>query len=344
MKKQSILIVDPFEKMSKILIEELNVLGYDAIPLFREAMESFDYAKSSKLDKFKNIFQRYFLKNNNYYHVLLENFYQKYAEDLLEKRVQENVKIDYVLVFRPHGFSTKFYKRLQKLTPNISLYEYDGLEGARAKVLNKNKRYVKNIFLFDFNDLEKITNSKFITNYHYSLDTNGNSDNKIDFYYLGTESKTRINQLQNFIKNTSDFNKTIIVQVTTEPVDEKGEIQFITKPIPYKDYLHSIKETKTIIDLRAPKHSGLSFRFFEALNLEKKIITNNESIKYYNFYHPDNIFITDFESFDGLEEFMQKPYYPIPQEIVKMYSLENWIKNIFEMDDYIPIPLPKYTK
>jgi len=59
---------------------------------------------------------------------------------------------------------------------------------------------------------------------------------------------------------------------------------------------------------------------------------------HYNFYHPDNIYITDFEDFDGLEEFLQKP---VNENIVRMYSLENWIKNIFEIEDYIPIPLPK---
>jgi len=32
-------------------------------------------------------------------------------------------------------------------------------------------------------------------------------------------------------------------------------------------------------------------------------ITNNHSIKNYNFYHPNNIFITDLETFDVLEEF-----------------------------------------
>lgn len=341
MKKKSILIVDPFEKMSKILIEELNILGYNAIPLFKEAMTSFDYSKISKFDKLKNIFQRFFFKNNSYYHDLVEKFYKMYTEDLLDKIVKEKLKIDYILVFRPHGFSTKFYKHLTKLTSNISLYEYDGLQGSRASILRKNKKYVKNIFLFDFNDLERITKSKFITNYHYNLNPMESRDNKTDFYYLGSNSYNRISQLQNFNRYTPNFNNVIIVQASTKLVDENEEIQFITKSIHYKDYLQDIRESKAILDIKSPKHDGLSFRFFEALNLEKKIVTNNKSIKYYNFYHPDNIFITDFESFEGLEEFMEKAYHPIDQDIVKMYSLENWIKNVFEMDDYISIPLPK---
>jgi len=340
MKKKSILVVDPFEKMSKILIEELNNLGYNAIPLFKGKMKSFDYSSCSKFDKLKNIFHRIILKNNNYYMILLENFYQKYTEDLVDKIIKEKINVDYVLVFRPHGFSTKFYKLLNKLTSNISLYEYDGLEDIRVSALKKNLKYVKRIFLFDFNDLAKIPTSKFITNYHYNLQDN-NEQNKIDFYYLGIEGNNRIEKLQNFIYRTREFNKKIIVQVSSDQTVEAEEVQFITQSIDYKDYLNNIRDAKAIIDIKAAKHNGLSFRFFEALNLKKKIITDNHSIKNYNFYHPDNIFITDFETFDGLEEFMQKPYHTVHEDIIKMYSLENWIKNIFDIDDYIAIPLPK---
>ncbi|WP_139420679.1 hypothetical protein [Chryseobacterium mulctrae] len=343
MEKKSILIVDPFEKMSKILIEELNNLDYNAIPLFKEKMKSFDYSQVSRFDKLKNIFHRFFFKNNNYYHVLLEKFYQKYTEDLLENIIKQKTKIDYALIFRPHGFSSKFYKHLTKLTSEISLYEYDGLYNSRALILKKNQKYVKNIFLFDHIDLAKIEGAKFITNYHYTI-LSGEEDEKYDFYYLGSHSDERITNLTNFINCTQKYNKEINIQAPKNLISDNENIKFITQAIDYKDYLLSIKNTKAIIDLKSPIHNGLSFRFFEGLNLEKKIITNNHSVKNYNFYHPDNIFITDYESFDGLEEFMQKTYHPMPNDIVKMYSLENWIKNIFEMGDYIPIPIPKITQ
>ncbi len=340
MKKKSILVVDPFEKMSKILIEELNNLGYNAIPLFYEKMKSFDYSSCLSYDKFKNIFQRIIFRNYNYYTTLVEKFYQKYTLDLLNKITEEKINIDYVLVFRPHGFSTEFYKRLKKLTPNISIYEYDGLEEKRVLTLKKNLKYIKHIFLFDFNDLHKIPNSKFTTNYHYNLQ-DSNEPDTVDFYYLGIEGNKRVEKLKNLIDKTQDFNKKIIVQVSSEPQVKNEKIEFVTKAVEYKHYLYNIRRTKAIVDIKAAKHDGLSFRFFEGLNFKKKIVTNNHSIKNYNFYHPDNVFITDFENFDGLEEFMQKPYQTIPENIVKMYSLENWIKNILEIDDYIAIPLPK---
>ena len=344
MRSKSILVVDPFEKMSKILIEELNHLGYNVIPLFENKMRAFDYSSCSKWDKLKNIFYRSILKDNSYYNILIEKFYRKYTEELLKDIILKKNEIDYVLVFRPHGFSEKFCRLLNKLTPEISLYEYDGLNDSRVLSLKKNQKYVKNVFLFECTDLKKIPSSKFITNYHYNL-SKSEGLNSIDFYYLGVESVGRIQKLDNLINHTQQYVKKILVQTSNASKAKNKQVEFITDAIDYKDYLEDIKKTNAIIDIKAEKHNGLSFRFFEALNLEKKLITNNKSVVHYNFYHPDNIYITDFEDFDGLEEFLQKPYHPISPDIVKMYGLDNWIKNIFEIDDYIPIPnIPSLQK
>ncbi|MDO4763924.1 MAG: hypothetical protein Q4A00_06030 [Flavobacteriaceae bacterium] len=100
--------------------------------------------------------------------------------------------------------------------------------------------------------------------------------------------------------------------------------------------MENIKMTlssKVIIDIKLPYHSGLSFRFFESLGYNKKLITNNTSVKEYDFYHPNNIFITDYENFEGLEEFLNQPYVNICEEIKTKYKFENWIKNILKIEE-----------
>lgn len=89
-------------------------------------------------------------------------------------------------------------------------------------------------------------------------------------------------------------------------------------------------------------HSGLSFRFFEGLYHEKKVITDNIFVKNYDFYHPDNIFITDYKKFDGLKEFLEKPYFPVDQKIVSKYGFDNWIRYVLNLPNYEPINLPVY--
>ena len=72
-------------------------------------------------------------------------------------------------------------------------------------------------------------------------------------------------------------------------------------------------------------HNGLSFRFFEALKYEKKIITDNFSVKEYDFYNPNNIFILHKDNLENLETFLHSDYQKLPPELVEKYSFSSWI-------------------
>ncbi len=334
--KKSILVIDPNSKMSGVLIKELKKLNYITYSIFPQKMESYQY--TSLIDKFKNIFNRLVLRNKKYYHTLINNFYKKYTLKLLDQHLTKFKRVDYILVIKGHGFSKKFYKRLNKISNNICIYEYDGLDDERLMSLKKIQNLVNKTFVFDPKDTIKLSNSIFISNYHNNAPILKNK-NLYDLYYLGTDSESRQKKLYNLFSSVPNFKSKYLV-ITNKPIFNSSGIIYRETPILYEEYLKDIQNTKAIVDIKMTKHDGLSFRFFEALNLEKKIITNNHQVQYYNFYHPDNIYITDFETFDGLSEFLQKPYHPISPDIVKMYGLDNWIKNIFEIDDYIPIPMP----
>ena len=108
----------------------------------------------------------------------------------------------------------------------------------------------------------------------------------------------------------------------------------------YDENIKQLQKSKCLIDIRFDYHQGLSFRFFEALYYKKKLITNNESVKKYDFYNDNNIFITDFENLDGIEEFLNKPYVEIDQKIVEKYGFSNWSRYIFGIEPYQEIILP----
>ncbi|KES13538.1 hypothetical protein SASC598P14_010430, partial [Snodgrassella alvi SCGC AB-598-P14] len=82
------------------------------------------------------------------------------------------------------------------------------------------------------------------------------------------------------------------------------------------------------VDFVIADHNGLGFRHFEALYYKKKIITTNKHIQYYDFYHPNNIFIWDDKNLGEINNFLMKPYSPINPDIVAKYSFKNWIENI----------------
>ena len=96
----------------------------------------------------------------------------------------------------------------------------------------------------------------------------------------------------------------------------------------YQENIDFVKKSKTLIDFKRDEHDGLSLRFFEAMQYGKKIITDNFSVKNYDFYHPNNIFVTNYVNLEGLVDFLQSPYQSLPSELVEKYSFKNWINTI----------------
>ena len=77
----------------------------------------------------------------------------------------------------------------------------------------------------------------------------------------------------------------------------------------------------------------------EALAGERGYGIDNETVKNYDFYRPENILIVDFNKIDEYQDqikhFISVPYQKLPAEIFEKYSIKNWVKNIFRIGDYI---------
>ena len=46
-------------------------------------------------------------------------------------------------------------------------------------------------------------------------------------------------------------------------------------------------------------------------------------------------------NFDGMLEWMQQPYQPLPDDIVQKYSFGNWIRYMLDIEPHQKITLPK---
>ena len=90
-----------------------------------------------------------------------------------------------------------------------------------------------------------------------------------------------------------------------------------------------MKNAEILVDLVRQNQTGLSFRFFEAMALHKKVITNNQTIKQYDFYNENNILLIDNENIIIPDTFLNSKYQPLPEELYKKYTVENWIATAF---------------
>ena len=93
-----------------------------------------------------------------------------------------------------------------------------------------------------------------------------------------------------------------------------------------------IQILKIFLDLIRKNQNGLSFRIFEALAYQKKIITSNKSIKLYDFYNSNNILVIDKRNIEIPIDFLETPYEPIPEDIYYKYTIQNWVSIVFELN------------
>ena len=108
-------------------------------------------------------------------------------------------------------------------------------------------------------------------------------------------------------------------------------IKFITEFIPFEENQKRMKESKIILDIHKEIQNGLTFRVFEAIGLNKKLITTNKDIINYDFYNPNNIFVWDEKITEIPRNFLDNEYEKLSDEIYKKYSLENWVKTVFNI-------------
>ena len=87
-------------------------------------------------------------------------------------------------------------------------------------------------------------------------------------------------------------------------------------------------ESEIIVDLVRDNQSGLSFRIFEALGLQKNLITNNKSITTYDIYNSGKIVYFDNLFKPNKFSFNKENY---SNDIINKYSIANFIKNIFQL-------------
>ncbi len=102
------------------------------------------------------------------------------------------------------------------------------------------------------------------------------------------------------------------------------------KELSYSEYLEVVAQSKAILDIMPPSQVGLTLRPMESIFLRKKIISDNPHLKNEPFYNPANVFIIGEDNFEDLPQFLESPYEPISEEILKRYEFDNWMERILQ--------------
>ncbi len=247
---------------------------------------------------------------------------------------------DQILVLNPDIFDISTLKEIKKHTNKLITYLYDSLD--RFPVEKDKLKLFDKIFSFDISDVQKFGFEK-LTNYIYiPYLSNEHQSPEMDLFYITSYDAKRVSIIKILVQKLIELNLKFQILV----IGKKGwkhqvknifrgsknvSLIFSIKKINHKDVAQYYKNSKALLDLTRENQCGLSFRVFEAMALEKKIITDNENIKKYDFYNPKNILILNDNCSNLNISFFESPYEKVPDDIYKYYTLDSWVERVFKL-------------
>lgn len=340
--KTVLLSLPPHNQLYKVLEENLKFHGFNVVNIVREE-EPFHYP-SLKV-RLQTKFRQLVLRDKQ----AKLRLKMEPVKERVSRQIAASGGIDYALFIRSDLYPPEFLKYIRDTTGAKMIgYQWDGMNcfpdiwGCVG--------YFDRFFVFDPDDVNTPGYHFLpITNFYFDHDIHESSAIESDFYFTGTHHQAREESILAFSKQaekmgwTLDFN--ILWWSTRNLADAEkiytgNNINLTLRANTFQDNLNRAKRTRVLVDFLNPIHNGLSFRAFEALGYRKKLITTNPEIARYDFYHPDNIFIWDGKNFEGIDEFLKKPYREIAPEIREKYSFGNWIRYVLDIRPHLPITLP----
>ncbi|MFO6297076.1 hypothetical protein [Rahnella selenatireducens] len=148
-------------------------------------------------------------------------------------------------------------------------------------------------------------------------------------FYVGGYDEYRasvIRQLTPLLQTNNCYSEFYLVTDKQETSDYPSLC--INEKLTYKQNIEKIKHSNIILEMNKPGQTGLTLRALEAMAFNKKLITNNASIKNHNFYHPGRIFIWGEDHPDQMADFIACPVPDIDINLLKKYCADGMLKTL----------------
>lgn len=280
------------------------------------------YQYSSLLERGKNAVNKVLFNKN------IKNTYRiTHTYELIDELPYQ----DLILVINPYYFTEEMIARMKSKTKKLISYSFDSIE--RIPFSMEKRAYFDKMYSFDYKNTLENKDFIHLPNFNYFEKSNEIHEIKNKVFMVLSECNERIPILK---KITDHLLKNGVKNLEFIVHSYKGRkfhpaFTTIRKPISLKEIEDKVKVSEILIDLVREQQSGLSFRVFEAMALEKKLITNNKNIKLYDFYNPNNILVIENDYSVITKEFLDGKYQPLPNEIFHKYTLDHWIDVVFEL-------------
>lgn len=299
------------------IVQELNKRGIESHHI---DISKFNYRYKSKYERIKNSFSKLFF-NTNIKQVKMEEF--------VCNELKSYGKQDKILVIRPDRIRKKTHLKIREFTKDYIAYIYDSSN--RFPIKHLFNRIFDKIFTFDLDDSKKY-NLEHISNYIYLPKQEIKKNFKTDFFMISSidERLPMLNKIAKYCSENNVISQFVVVG-KRKPFDLEDSIFFTNKNLFFEEIEEYINEAKVFVDLIRKNQNGLSFRIFEALAYQRKIITTNASIKKYDFYNENNILILNENNLYEIKDFVNTDFVPIDDAIYFKYTIVNWVNTVFKL-------------
>ncbi|NBC56699.1 MAG: hypothetical protein GVY05_00205 [Bacteroidetes bacterium] len=260
------------------------------------------------------------------------NLKEIHLKNQIEKRIKPLPKQDKILVIKSDFLNLETLSLLKTKTDSLITYINDSL--SRCPKVKKNIHMFDKVYSFEDRDCKKYGFKK-INNFIYS-NLRVDSKNPIEYEVFNISSihkrKKSVELFADYFNSKAiSFKLIMFSSKFKKNLDSRG-ITLINKPYSIPEMIFQLKKCKIILDLQRPKQRGLSFRVFESLAYNKKLITLNKDISKYDFYDPQNIHIVnDIHNINIPDSFIKSEYKEIEKKILTKYHVSNWVKQVFEL-------------
>lgn len=325
--KKVIFVSTDFMQINALMIHEMKNQYEVSEIIYPFENNKFKYKNWGQ--KTANFIQKTFFKNKNY------------KEKLVQAQIEQNLKtqvlaltgeFDFAFVLNMEYFSKDFLISIKNRSKKMIAYQWDGL--SRTPNIYEKIDICDRFYAFNPSDVNN-ENVFLATNFFFELDFKPNFQFHSDLFYIGSYLPSRYLILENLVSETKKLNLNAEFSLLSfdKEISKKhqnSDITILNSGYSYEKNLEKVQHSKIIVDLKLDVHDGLSFRFFECLYYQKKLITNNATVAQYDFYHPNNIFILTAHNVNSLADFISLPYVEITNEILAKYNFKNWIRRLLE--------------
>ena len=331
--KSIVLGAPPQYGFADLIEQELRYQGFH---VYNISLVQHEFRYKNFVERLNCYIHKNFLGRKDY-----KNYLKfKRVEDRIRGCVEAIPYADYALFIRPDQYSEEVIQAVRNKVDQTIGYQWDGLD--RFPEVYKRIDLFDRFFVFDPKDVaspkvQPITN--FYTN---SFDIESHKAYESDAYYLGSYLRTRAPQVEEMVMTLQQLGLTVKYHIC-QSGKRKPHFRHLNTTgadMNYRENLRFAFNSKVLLDVSLALHHGLSFRTFEAIGFEKKLITTNEKIQQYDFYHPNNVFIWKRQSRNKLQDFLNAPYVKLAPHIKERYSFNHWINSLLSDAKVEPVMLP----